>query len=670
MTDASSNWVINRRDNKNLPDGGGNHVMAWARDSTTGEPVYVLELDKTRRGSKCGCECPSCDLPLQAVNAAKTEYKKRPHFRHPEGAPKSECLYLSARLAAIQLLRDHGMIQLPRRMIRGHVVGLSGVIHETWVVRPAQTFAIHDVNFRDRAAAILTLEDGRKLRVLLIGSGPMADVPTADQSLLPTIWLDLPDASLASMAPEELRSRLTLVPDSLCWLSHWDDEDLLAQAQAEARKIANDFMDLAGEHVLELVEVEPKFRRETLLHLEVKRILAESKEIRVPKLAARVDDFAENGFGIEREWNRPVETLSLLDVQLERKLGRVIPDVVAQIPEDRGSFMMIEVTVTNRIDADRLARIRERGIPALEIDLSMTGGLVSRAELKALVVYGLETKKWLHHPELDAQTSRLSAEVEAAILKIEEECLKEKMHRQKVLATPLKKIATDYLDWIYKYAEFDREGTHSDEHKDAIAICLRHINARADDLAIHGYIGAGTPELFYGRQGIIPRILSIKTGCGVGYRLDSTMAVMNAIRQSRDQNRSNHSIYLIAEKVFRSELQPVAAWYEGWANEVRASIKSSDPDYLREGNYDKLLSMLFPEMAISLANGFGTSRWRPKIHPTSQKPTINNATAILSSKLMDTSSDDGWLKGRDLDNWNRSYPDAAKNFKNSREPKG
>ena len=642
--------------------------MAWARDSVTGEPVYVLELDKTRRGSKCGCECPSCDLPLQAVNAAKTEYKKRPHFRHPEGALKSECLYLSARLAAIQLLRDHGVIRLPRRIMHGEVVGLSGVLHKAWVERPAQTLTIRDFNFRDRAAAILTLEDGRELRVLLIGSGHTADVLAADGIQLPTIWLDLPDASLASMAPEELRSRLTLVPDSLCWLSHWDDEDLLAQAQAEAHEIANDFMDLAGEHAQEISEVEPMFRRETLLHLEVKRILAESKEIKVPALRARVDDFVENGLGIEREWSRPIETLALLNLQLERKLGRVIPDVIAQVHDNRGGFMMIEVTVTNRIDIDRLTRIREQGIPALEIDLSMTGGLVSRAELKALVVYGLETKKWLHHPELNAQISRLTAEVDAAILAIEKAALEQAKHREKVLATPLKQITTDYLDWIFKYAEFDCEVVQSEEHKGEIAVCIKHINARANDLAIHGYSGAGAPELFYGRKGIIPRILSIKIGRGVGSRLDSTMAVMNAIRQSMDQNRSNHSIYLLAEKVFRSDLLPIPAWYEDWANEVRANIKLSVPDYLREGNYDKLLSVLFPEMADGFTTGFGTRRWRSKKHLASEKPTISNVAAILSSKLMDTGYDDEWLKGRDREDWNRRNPEAARNFMASLKP--
>jgi hypothetical protein len=43
-----------------------------------------------QRGARCNCKCISCGLPLTAVNAAKTEFQKRPHFRHPEGAESRE----------------------------------------------------------------------------------------------------------------------------------------------------------------------------------------------------------------------------------------------------------------------------------------------------------------------------------------------------------------------------------------------------------------------------------------------------------------------------------------------------------------------------------------------------------------------------------------------------
>ena len=47
-------------------------VMAWAKDSKSGELRYILELGPHQRGARSGCECISCNLPLTAVNAAKS----------------------------------------------------------------------------------------------------------------------------------------------------------------------------------------------------------------------------------------------------------------------------------------------------------------------------------------------------------------------------------------------------------------------------------------------------------------------------------------------------------------------------------------------------------------------------------------------------------------------
>ena len=166
----SSQWSVDPKVGIHSGSGSG-QVMAWARDIKTGEPVYILELDVTRTGSNCDCECPSCNLPLTAVNAAKSEYIKRPHFRHPDGAEKSDCMYLSARLAALQLLRDQGFILLPKRQQSGNSVGLSGTQYEAWVDHPAKRVAIRNFDFSDKASAVLTLDDGRRLRFTLFGDG-------------------------------------------------------------------------------------------------------------------------------------------------------------------------------------------------------------------------------------------------------------------------------------------------------------------------------------------------------------------------------------------------------------------------------------------------------------------------------------------------------------------
>lgn len=588
--------------------------MAWARDIETGEPVYVMELDESRTGSHCGCECPSCNLALIAINAAKKEYQRRPHFRHPVGAEKADCMYLSARLAALQLLRDQGFIQLPRHQHSGVVIGLSGTQHEAWVELPPERVRIRDFNFRDKAAAILTLEDGRQLRFQLMGTGATA---ISDGSLIATILLDIKDASVAAMSLEELRSRISLVPDAICWLKHWQDDELKSQVDSEARKLADDFMDLADTHEVDLRGVDKQFRRETLLHLEVKKILAESLVLNVPELTSDAKGIAENGQVIERHWSRPSEIIDILEVKLEKQFGSLIPDVMAVTRSHHGGILMIEVTVTNHINDERLVKIQKKNIPTLEIDLSFSGGLVSRNELKELVVHGLELKRWLHHPELELQTQIIEDEVAAQVIEINEAEHEKQEYRKFVLTTPLTEIAQDFLEAVVFSLDDEHAANTDDSTQVSIERAKRYVSVEAEKLSIHGYPEACEKNLTANRKGIIPRILSIKLGKGVGYQLESTLEVMNAIRQSSLLNRSNHSLYLIAEKVYRPAQAPAQPqWYANWVNEVKESIGRNEEVYIRDGRYDRLLTLLFPEMAAGLKNGYGSTRGfrkKPKV---------------------------------------------------------
>lgn len=609
--------------------------MAWARDIETGEPVYIMELDESRTGSHCGCECPSCNLALIAINAAKKEYQRRPHFRHPVGAEKADCMYLSARLAALQLLRDQGFIQLPRRQHSGVVIGLSGTLHEAWVEHPPERVRIREFNFRDKAAAILTLEDGRQLRFQLVGTGATT---ISDGSLIATILLDIKDAAVAGMSLEDLRSRITLVPDAICWLKHWQDDELKSQVDSEARKLADDFMDLADSHAVDLSGVDKQFRRETLLHLEVKKILAESLELKVPELTAFAKGITVNGKVVERQWSRRSEIIDLLDVKLEKQFGSLIPDVMAVTPSTHGGLLMIEVTVTNQINSERLLKIQIKNIPTLEIDLSFSGGLVSRNELKELVVQGLELKRWIHHPELKLQTQIIEVEVAAKVIEINEAEHEKQEYRKLVLATPLTEIAQDFLEAVVFSLDNEHAANTDDSTQVSIERAKRYVSIEAEKLSIHGYPEACEKNLTANRKGIIPRILSIKLGKGVGYQLESTLEVMNAIRQSSLLNRSNHSLYLIAEKVYRPTHAPAQPqWYVDWVIEVKESIDRNEIFYIRDGRYDRLLSLLFPEMAAGLSNGYGSVkrlRKKPKVLLT-QRPADSNAVKQIRDFYLD-----------------------------------
>jgi len=137
-------------------------VMAWAKDARTGEPRYVFELGEAQRGAHCGCVCYSCGLPLTAVNAAKAEWRIRPHFRHPDGAERDACLVLTARATALELLRTQDSLLLPARRLGATVIGASGKPYEAWVIRPAERVRIRSFKPQDLVSAVLTLDDGRE----------------------------------------------------------------------------------------------------------------------------------------------------------------------------------------------------------------------------------------------------------------------------------------------------------------------------------------------------------------------------------------------------------------------------------------------------------------------------------------------------------------------------
>lgn len=570
------------------------HVIAWARDIETGKPVYIMELDSTRRGSNCGCECASCGLPLVAVNAAKLEYRIRPHFRHPDGAVKSDCMYLSARLAALELLRTQGFILLPKVAKSGTAVGISGTTYGAWVERAAERVAIRDFNFRDRTAAVLTLDDGRKLRFELFGNGAKKDT---DGGLVASIQLNLSDPAIAGMSIDELRSRISLIPDGMCWLSHWDDEEISAEAKAEAEEKADNFMDLQSNYADELDGIEKIYRHETVLHWEVKNILAESMGLRVPALEALASGSSSSGIQVQRQWIRDSAFIPLLSVQTEKQLGSVIPDVIAKTKAEHGGTLLMEVTVTNRIDPERLRKIKQQNLPALEIDLSRSGGLVSRSELKAIVVDGLELKKWLHHPELAKQSEKLDDEVAVEVERINDAVKAQQARIRQVQSVPIQEIIKEYLDAVTELAEFDVRDLLSSNDLSRKASTRIRLEEASEKLAIRGYPEAREKELNTGRQGVISRILSIKLAKGVGYKLSSTMEVMNAIKQSSSRNSSNHTIYMIAEKVYRSANAAVSPdWYVQWVNEVKRSLRAEELTYERDRKFDRFLSLLFPEM--------------------------------------------------------------------------
>lgn len=428
-------------------------VMAWARDRGSGEPRYIGELRKEQTGQKCGCECYSCGLPLEAVNAGKTEFKLRPHFRHPDGAPKQDCMVLAARAAALQMLLDEGELFLPRRRQSKQVEGLSGEYYEAWVERPREPIRIADYKLEDKVTALLTLDGGRLLRVTLVGGVEAFSDDGEQVEITPTIKLIVDDPSIAGMSPEELRKRIVLIIDDGQWCSHWSDEALAAEALAAAEQKAEDALDW-----LNLPEgISNELKRETLLHLKAKEILEQEKQIQLPILEVSSRRELPTGKAVEKRRYRAEQLVQLADVRLEQHLGEIKPDVLAStipIGDWPAESLSIEITVTNTIDEDRLEKIRQKGIPTLEIDVSRMGGRVTLDEFKSLIVHEVAAKRWLYHPWVEIEKLNLDHMVEqeaaTAIAEHNQQVEKERNERE-LLQLPLPKLADRYLKSVEAY---------------------------------------------------------------------------------------------------------------------------------------------------------------------------------------------------------------------------
>ncbi len=582
-------------------------VMAWAVDATTGQPRYILELDEDHRGGQCNCKCPSCDLMLTAVNAGKSVWKRRPHFRHPAGASRENCVIVAARKAVEAMFARQKKIVLPRRRRSRELEGLSGRYFNAWVEHPAETVGITDCTFEDETRAILNLSDGRRLLVQLVGRGEASKGGNPDDGITARIEIRVDDPTVADMAPEDILSRLELSWSQGCWIRHWADEELGVDAEAQARAQAAAALDWIEDDDLH-VDLSSAERRETLLHREVKAILERERRIRVPELKAIVDWRHANGQVATKCWSQPAEEITLSSVELEVHLGRSVPDVIATWATEDGwsHSMLIEVTVTNPITEERIERLSSFGWPALEIDIGRMGGVVNREEFTRLVVDEVAGKRWLYHPTLEEGRSHLLAALKAD----EAWAVEAEQRKQAILAVPATEWANRYLDAVRR--RWREQSLFGDQLPDTES--LRQSQADVVE-AIHSLGEHGYPATIlddYPLRRVIARILSFHDGTVIEYRSD-VWGIINAILSDGAEARRWHTLYLIALKVYPPTLSDVHRdKVKAWRDNVVKSIRNEEDTYVRETTYDQMIGLLFPEMRPALREPFGTPLYIPE----------------------------------------------------------
>jgi hypothetical protein len=137
---------------------------------------------------------------------------------------------------------------------------------------------------------------------------------------------------------------------------------------------------------------------ETALHLKAKEIIEEAKYIVVPEVIARYDK-------ITRKIS-PSKEIHFDQVALEYRLGSIVPDILAH---KNGKQLMIEITVTHRINDIKLEKIKKLGISTLEIDLSNID-FFNHEQLQYEVLSGINCKRWIYNAAAEKEEERLRKE--------------------------------------------------------------------------------------------------------------------------------------------------------------------------------------------------------------------------------------------------------------------
>ena len=492
-------------------------------------------------------------------------------------------MVLAARAAALRLLIEDGILDLPSRSQSSSWTGLSGTEYQGSAFRPRQRQALVGATFRDRTTAVIELADGRRILVKLTGTNNAeVNEHAAGTTNLATVFIDIADPELASLAPAELRARLRLLPEVLCWQSHWDDLDLKREASLDAEAQAQESLDWPVDADLDLNEIPAELRRETLLHWTVKQILSMAAHIQVPELVVTESAGVESTRETASTLLVKRQVMALSNVRLEHRFGNVIPDVCADCVDQDGhdwGVLCIEVTVTHGFDDERLRRIKVAGRPVLEIDLREAFGRITRAELAEVVIEGLAGKRWLYHPREDACRDEILRAAESASNEKLKQLLGEDHPPLADRGQPPAAVSRGMGEFI------PLEGLPAPEED--LLRCRELVATQAR---------APWPNNFH----LVDGLVSLRHGVGLGSHAGLTCTqVAHKLHCSVDSQY--HALILIALQHYGLPDDAIykAVW-DDWADRARTQVRAGSPKWLPSQAALILLKRMLPELTTAV----------------------------------------------------------------------
>lgn len=153
---------------------------------------------------------------------------------------------------------------------------------------------------------------------------------------------------------------------------------------------------------------ECRWAQETVLHRLAKHLIAQQGEFAVPGVKVVVERRGPLEL-VRVEDALPGQTVHPQSVALEHMLFKVRPDVVLSFGVRK---LLVEIAVTHKVDETKLAKLRELGHAAVEIDL--TRRRPATIGQLAEVLFGHDDrKKWLVNAKEDELRRRLQLECES-----------------------------------------------------------------------------------------------------------------------------------------------------------------------------------------------------------------------------------------------------------------
>lgn len=578
--------------------------MRWAVSKSTGAAIYVGMLEGGQNGDACGCKCPACGEDLQAVNVDKdvSHFQKAntrgKFFRHPSGHHRKDCSFLTAKLAALQLLMECDKVDLPPPRRPWAHVGVSGATYTDSAVGQVWSGHITEKVWLDSQSARITI-DGRTVLIQLEARPTFS----SDVKLDGVITIRVDDPVVASWAPSEILQALQLDSGFSCWEKHWDDEELEAEARRKAEEAADEALDRVPLELGSLEGLTCLQKSETILHAKVKEILASAGRLVVPADETNVTRLMLDG----RRKTIPVriesQTLLLSRVRLEAPWGGMVPDVVCNARASRNptdGLLMIEVAVTHRVDATKKASIESAKLACIEIDLTLLGGIQRRItveQLRTAVIEDERCKRWVYNPWL------------ARLVESERQELEREDQEKRLLAQHeeerenwLDKLSTERLTELLMpalkhYWQTGLPMSADDEYH----VLPQEIAAR---LSRRGFKDADN-HLLLTKGGLLDCLDNIRAGRLAGRLEETEGGLWRLEKDAALQRYVTLGLIVIKAYTLRLSIEDKAR-VQALREKVARSLKQLDRRYARPSFHDALIDRLFPATHEFLSHPTGT----------------------------------------------------------------